>query len=147
MKIYLAATYTKQPIMQQIARRLISLGHIVTSSWIHGTIDSHYRLEAEKDVHDIYEADTLIFFTDLNHIFFPDKLIHQTRGGRHTELGLALGLQKRIILVGDRENIFHYLPKIEQVNTIDEMLEILDKVNLKENDKVSDKPDSLESII
>lgn len=35
------------------------------------------------------------------------------RGGRHTELGIALGLGIRVILVGPREHVFHCLPGVE----------------------------------
>ena len=36
-----------------------------------------------------------------------------TRGGRHVEFGLAVADEKRIILVGPRENVFHFLPVVE----------------------------------
>jgi hypothetical protein len=35
------------------------------------------------------------------------------KGGRHVEYGLALGLGKRLIICGPRENIFHTLPQVE----------------------------------
>jgi hypothetical protein len=44
------------------------------------------------------------------------------RGGRHVELGLALCDGQRTIVVGHRENVFHWLPQIEFYNDWDECL-------------------------
>ena len=35
------------------------------------------------------------------------------KGGRHVEFGYGLGLGKKMIVVGPRENVFHTLPQIE----------------------------------
>lgn len=35
-----------------------------------------------------------------------------TRGGRHVEFGLALALDKKLVVIGPRENIFHYHPAV-----------------------------------
>jgi hypothetical protein len=39
------------------------------------------------------------------------------RGGRHTELGIALALNMRVIVVGPREHILHCLPEVEQYDS------------------------------
>jgi hypothetical protein len=36
-----------------------------------------------------------------------------SRGGRHVEFGYALGIRKRVILVGPRQHVFHCLPEVE----------------------------------
>lgn len=36
-----------------------------------------------------------------------------SRGGRHVEYGIALARGVRVIVVGFRENIFHWLPQVE----------------------------------
>lgn len=36
-----------------------------------------------------------------------------SRGGRHVECGIGLATGARIIVVGYRENIFHWLPRVE----------------------------------
>jgi len=33
-----------------------------------------------------------------------------SRGGRHVEFGIALGMRKRAVVIGPRENVFHCLP-------------------------------------
>lgn len=60
------------------------------------------------DLEDLRAADTVISFTD-------EK--GGGKGGRHVEFGVALALEKRLILVGPRENVFHTLPEIEHYPT------------------------------
>lgn len=40
-----------------------------------------------------------------------------SRGGRHVEFGMALAMDKRLVVVGPRENVFHLLPAVEQFDT------------------------------
>lgn len=47
------------------------------------------------------------------------------RGGRHVEFGIALANGARVIVVGHRENIFHWLPQIEFFETWEQALVIL----------------------
>jgi hypothetical protein len=59
------------------------------------------------DFDDVREADVCIAFTE------PADG-PQGRGGRHTELGIALALGQRVIIVGPREHVFHCLPDVER---------------------------------
>jgi hypothetical protein len=118
MKIYLATRYSRNAEMRAIRDDLTALGHEVTSRWIdqHGG-DLPESIVAEKlnsepencfkyaqiDVDDLTAADTVVSFT----------CDGGGKGGRHVEYGLALGLGKRLILVGSRENVFHTLPQVE----------------------------------
>lgn len=45
-----------------------------------------------------------------------------TRGGRHVELGIALGMMKRVWIVGPRENIFCWLDDVRHFETWDACL-------------------------
>lgn len=116
MKIYLAAAYQRQYEMRDVAVVLTTVGHTVTSRWIGATdplggfgVDtiSHYPAEAQavalRDVEDIAAADTVISFTDGE----------PARGGRHVEFGMAWAWEKRLIVVGPREHVFHVLPEVE----------------------------------
>ena len=47
-------------------------------------------------------ADAVIVFTEM-----PNSVL--ATGGSHVEFGLALAQGKRVIVVGPRENVFHYL--------------------------------------
>lgn len=119
MKIYLAARYSRNAEMRGVRDVLQGLGHEVTSRWIdqHGgslpeSIAASKLNEdpegaypfAEADVEDLAAADTVVSFTSAD---------GGGKGGRHVELGLALGLGKRVLIVGPRENVFHTLPVIE----------------------------------
>jgi hypothetical protein len=116
--IYLAARYSRNAEMRRIRDALQALGHEVTSRWIdqHGgnLLESivaeqlnaepeqcaHY---AEVDLDDLRAADTVISFTSEG----------GGKGGRHVEYGLALGLGKRLVIVGPREHVFHTLGAVE----------------------------------
>lgn len=119
MKIYLAARYSRNDEMRDVRDVLTALGHEVTSRWIdqHGgsllesivaerlnTGPAECSKYAEIDVADLMAADTVISFTSAE---------GGGKGGRHVELGLALGLAKRVIICGPRENVFHTLPAVE----------------------------------
>lgn len=118
-KVYLAARYSRNAEMRGVRDVLQALGHKVTSRWIdqHGgnLLESIVaeKLNAEPeacahyahvDLDDLRAADTVISFTSEG---------GGGKGGRHIEFGLALGLAKRLVIVGPRENVFHTLPDIE----------------------------------
>lgn len=120
MKIYLASNYTRRLEMVERGRELEAAGHTITSSWIDGhhdvpgrEIDNGVSYTAEdqeirgwalEDVADLNKADCIIHFTGES---------GRARGGRHTEFGMALSVGKRCIVVGPRENVFHYLHVVE----------------------------------
>lgn len=112
MKIYLASMYNQKPKMQRYAQQLRGLDIEVTASWLsepHGPktqlSDVHpdqLGVYAHKDLFDVGRSDLLIFFSQK-----PTK--KTARGGRHVEFGFALAKRIPILVVGPRENIFHYL--------------------------------------
>lgn len=103
MRVYLAARYSRRDEMEEIAAQLAGRGAGVTSRWIRG---EHEGLPAElcaaDDVADIAVADAVIAFTE------PEGSPY-SRGGRHVEAGIALGLRKPLLVVGPPENIFYSL--------------------------------------
>ena len=119
MKVYLAARYSRNDEMRGVRDVLEALGHEVTSRWIdqHGgnLLESfvaeklnddpgHCARYAQADVDDLAAADVVISFTAAG---------GGGKGGRHVEYGLALGLGKRLVIVGPREHVFHTLPQVE----------------------------------
>ncbi len=114
--VYLAARYDHLSLMQQYKHRLEQSGFAVTSRWVTGANDAYEHNEGMRmsfaldDVRDVETADWLIAFTER-----PNT--GSTRGGRHVEFGIALALNKRCIVVGPRENVFHYLPQIVRYET------------------------------
>lgn len=71
---------------------------------------------ATDDFGDVIRADMLIAFTE-------EPRSTNSRGGRHVELGIALGAGKPIYLVGPRENVFCHLPAVRQFDTWPELVE------------------------
>ncbi len=114
-KVYLASSYSRRAEMAGHAAVLREAGLEVTSRWVNGsheldeaaTEDDRARLALE-DVEDVARADAIFAFTD------GPKSAGKGRGGRHVELGLALALGKRVLLIGPPENVFHYLPQVER---------------------------------
>lgn len=62
-------------------------------------------------------ADIFILFSDGN---------SGARGGKHVEFGYALSSCAHIWVVGERENIFQFLPEVSLYRTWDDVLEMLD---------------------
>jgi hypothetical protein len=139
VKIYLAARYSRREELCGYREELRDLGHDVQARWldgkhqltsrgqsigeggeavVEGVADGSSQVEdaslrgkfAKDDLDDVKAAELLVAFTEA-----PRS--NSSRGGRHVEFGIALALGIRLITVGPRENIFHWLPVIEQFNT------------------------------
>lgn len=131
MTIYLAARYSRREELCNYRTQLQALGHTVQARWLDGGHqladngtpigDSGERLVEEgKDLHaailrqkfanddweDVNAAELVISFTEA-----PRSSAN--RGGRHVEFGIALANKARVIVVGYRENIFHWLPQVD----------------------------------
>jgi hypothetical protein len=130
MRIYLMARYSRHPELQVIRDELEALGHVVTARWINGghalpesiggdTPLDYGRRFAREDWEDLTSADCAIGFTESPGVANPGK------GGRHVEMGVALGRGKRVIIVGPRENVFCYLPQVEVFDSWAEALAVL----------------------
>lgn len=162
MKMYLAARYSRLAEMQEWRDDLHSMGHQVTSRWVNGAhqvddqgkpigsqgeatvegdVDGSMDVTAEQealrlkflndDLQDVASADMFVAFTE------PART-DPTRGGRHVELGYALGINDfrsaviepapgvrystidpmHIVVVGPRENLFTWHPSIVHCPTM-----------------------------
>ena len=132
MKIYLAARYSKLPTINQWAEDLEALGHTIVSRW--SVKDSHLmpgELSEQaadnerqrfcmEDIEDLQSCDCLISL--------QEEPRGNGRGGRHVEYGFALALNKRIIIVGPRETVFHHHPNVEHFDSWDEVLVKLTRI-------------------
>lgn len=131
MKVYIAARYERREEMLDHARGLDTLGHVSTARWLNGEHESLDNVPgwggraaefALDDQRDIFAADWLVMFTD------PPGT--PERGGRHVEFGYALALTElgawRVAIVGEPENIFHWLPRVHQFATWGEFIENID---------------------
>jgi hypothetical protein len=123
VKIYLCAGTSQATLMEEHAAELRAAGHEVISRWHGGTLGSP-RLElgnpsvaerATADLADLRAADAVIAFTATS----PART---NRGGRHFELGVAVGWGLRVYLIGKPEHAFHNLPGISRWQTWEHFL-------------------------
>lgn len=126
MKIYLAANYSTNPAMREIARELERHGHEVTSEWILGTHAGHDQASYAKiDLRDIDAAEALVLFSEQ-----PSG--SRTRGGKHVEFGYALAKGKRLFIVGNHGNVFHHLPGVIQRMHFADLLPVLNQAEWRD---------------
>ena len=126
MKIYLAARYSRREELVAYATMLHKLGHEVTSTWL----DSNYEGSDYESTHCPPEDRARIATCDFRDIMLCNMLIHFTeeprngsRGGRHVEMGIALGLMKRVAIVGPAENIFCFHEDVRRFDNFDDLIE------------------------
>lgn len=125
MRWYLAASFTRQEEMREVRKRLLDAGEEVQARWV--TSDDHKMEDqptdeararcAIEDLEDIAKSDGILNFTNTG------KHGKRNRGGRHAEFGMGLALNKRMVLVGPREHVFHYLPSVEIHSDFDQFME------------------------
>jgi hypothetical protein len=96
------------------AARFEQLGHEVTARWLHepfGATGDYSEAERQRiarmDADDVARADALVLIAG------PDKY----SGGKFIEAGIAIGMGKRVVIIGRRENMLLWLPEIECFNT------------------------------
>lgn len=117
MKVYLAAPFGDRLKMKEVADLLNSKGFNIVSRWVYGGETGLTRQQvAVLDLADVEIADTVVSFT------FP-RGTPSTGGGRHVEFGYALARGKSLVLIGDRENVFHHFPNVSLFPTVDAWLE------------------------
>ncbi len=122
-KVYLSASFDARDIIEQYAAVLIERGVEVTSNWLweppkrvgQEFEEWEFRARANDDIADIDRADVVVMWTQ-----WPS-----TSGGRHGEFLYGIAKGKRSVVIGARENVFHYLSVVEQFDTFGEFIETL----------------------
>jgi len=110
-RVYYAANFEQQQRIRTLSRFLQRHGLESVSTWLtvgKRALEKRVRdrvLAAEVDTLDVLRADVLILFTNDG---------RTSRGGRETELGIALAAKKEVWLVGPRLSTFHYHPLIRR---------------------------------
>lgn len=146
MKVYIASFFADK---DRIAARALELNHLgieCTMRWPYETAphnatikdfpDEYFRETAAFDIQDILAADKMILTVPTDSQMADQPLRSMARGGRHFESGFMYGLilgsspHKEIIILGPRENVFHFLdghsvtstyPTIRQYDTWEEV--------------------------
>lgn len=109
-KVYLSGRYRHRADLIDKAAQLESEGFEITSRWLQSNYDDvSDSARAADDEDDVRRSDILVLFAE------SENVGERGGGGRHVEFGIAYALGKRIIVVGDRENVFHSLPGIKVV--------------------------------
>jgi hypothetical protein len=104
--VYLSASTARADELMRCADDLRLAGIEVTCRWPWHIGELDPESAAAADLADLARADTLVSFTQ-----GPGNP-HQGRGGRHVELGVALGRDMGVMLVGPPEHAFHHLAAV-----------------------------------
>jgi hypothetical protein len=133
-KVYLAARYDRRDELREHRKVLNSLNIYVTSRWLDeqeplnsqmGQHSEEFYIEtARVDLEDVDAADTIIFFSE-------NPLEGFRRGGRHVEYGYALKGGKNIVVVGPRENVFHYGIGATHFDSFEDLRAIISSVGVE----------------
>jgi nucleoside 2-deoxyribosyltransferase len=118
MKIYLAAMYQWMDKMKIEREKYRAAGFEITADWIESDEVNQARSHNENatlDLAGIDNADVFVLYT------LPVGTMFSS-GGRMTELGYAIALNKRIIIVGERENVFCHLDNIVEFSTTEDVI-------------------------
>lgn len=117
---YIAARY--QEAGRELRSKIIERGHLVKARWLDATdfgAGKPYgglerRVAAVECWADAKVCDELVMIANAGE-----------RGGRHVEMGIALGLSKRCHVIGEPENVFHSHPYVTVYPTVEAFLEKL----------------------
>jgi len=117
-KIYIASLYSRREEMENYANQLEDEGFTITSRWVYGGEEGFSNEEiAIFDLEDVDKADIVLSFT------CPYGTMYKG-GGRCVEFGYGLANDKISVIIGERENVFHWHPDVYQYNTIEEFIDI-----------------------
>ena len=123
MKVYLASKYSRRLELKEHAKTFRAAGHEVICRWLDGSHDVYgsdpdndKKRWALEDLADIFNSRVIICFSES-----PGET-DLGKGGRHIEMGLAMAWNKTIILIGPKENMFHYLDNVFQCDDIQQAL-------------------------
>lgn len=121
LNVYIAAPFPLKCEAVALKAVLEGLGHSVTSTWLRIDDMPDTDAAARLDLSDVARADVLLA---LNPFGWEVK----GTGGRHAELGAALILDKPVVLLGVRSNVFHHHSNVEVAAHRAEALTILTRI-------------------
>lgn len=125
--IYLASRFSHRFDLRYRRKQLESMGYDVKASWINvekrdsdemDDIPDYANKWGEIDRKEVKECDIFILDTT-----GEDKAKFASRGGMHTEFGIAMGIGgKDLVIIGKKMNVFHFLSGVDQYDSWDEFL-------------------------
>lgn len=112
MNVYLAAPWELQADVRALHEALLEAGFGSIARWLDADSNTYTEEWANNCLEDIRRCDVLL-------IWNPAIWARVGTGGRHVEVGFALALEKPVIILGARTNIFHHLPGVVLVDITD----------------------------
>jgi len=125
-RFYIAARLKRVGEAKGLRVRLEDRGYQVTSSWL----DRGYQPEetgfasvvlareaADTGLQEVRDCNALILLSEKH-----SSARTVGGGGRHVEVGYALALSKTIAIIGERENVFHFVSGVLCFANADELL-------------------------
>jgi nucleoside 2-deoxyribosyltransferase len=118
-RVYLAGSWKDIVPMGKLKQQFIAAGIDVISDWTEREADEDQTLVSRQnaallDFEQVRQCNTLVIVNAMK------------SEGKASEMGMALALGKRVILIGPRDtNVFYDLPQVEQVATISAAIELL----------------------
>ena len=120
-KVYIAAPFVRKEEAARVSALLVENGIEVTSRWIteHGPCKGEDCVQqARADIEDLDNATVFLLLND------PAFRV-ESQGGMHTEFGIALCRNKRMIVVGGAGNLFQQLPVVEHFEKVEDVIGVL----------------------
>jgi len=127
MRIYVAAPWINKSEARAAAETLEKKGHTITEKWWeHPEVDGYLRANCnDNDREELaYQA-----AQDVTGVLSADAFVLLNLGkseGKSVETGIAIISEvPRLILIGGKSNLFHYLGPWEEFNSIEQAAEVL----------------------
>lgn len=116
MKVYIAGPACEKDYVCHVKLLLQQSGFTVVSTWADQRdvgyedpgVTERLAGAAVQDFKEVASCDLLLILS-----------MTGSRGGMHSELGIALALDKELILIGQRTQVFHYHHKVRQYDFIE----------------------------
>lgn len=126
VSVYIAAPSQMIDEAMVLKHLLADSGIACTSGWISHGLTGDTNESAMADLADVAKADVLVALN-------PELWKTCGTGGRHVEMGYALGLGKPVIVLGSRTNVFHYLDTVDIALTVNDLvLKLTDRMCLSD---------------
>lgn len=134
MKLYLAASFSRQGEMRAVRSRLQAEGFEITSHWLDEKpcpeghdLDDFLSGMADMDLADVDLCDVIVRFSDRAALFGKTGTVPASlaTGARMFETGYAYARGKKVVVVGGHQNVFDYLRKPLHVATVEELVSYL----------------------
>lgn len=119
--VYIAAPFELQKVARAARTALGTAGIAVSSRWLDVGADDSDAV-ARLCLEDVAAADALVAIN-------PREWARLGTGGRHVELGYALALGKRIVIVGARTNVFHQHSAVHCVGDMRSAVRVLQEAS------------------